>query len=156
MTDPAAEIVADDLLYATGRAIHNRKFNHFKPHIALPYVMELEDETQFVQTEDDIRLIFDRVQEHMRTNNIHEIVRTVVSAEFLDSETVGSTHVSKAFRRDGTAVGAPYPSYSVIIRTNDGGRLARSCVAFLHDATHGSSLIADGVQRFRTHQPRKL
>ena len=141
MTDPAADVIADDLLCATGKAIHEGNFNFFKVQVSVPLVLEVTGTVRVLRDERDVRRVFDRVQSHMRKHNISQIIRSVVSSEFLDADTVGSTHVSVALQPDGTRVGAPYPTYSVIRRVNLEWKLTRSCVAMVKNPLHLDSLI---------------
>ncbi len=142
MTDPAAEVIADELLYLTGRAIALGDFDMFKVHFMLPQILESLDGEEIMQTEHDLRRRFDAVQAHIKENDVADLVRSIVSSEFIDADTIGSTHVSKALKEDGTPVGPPFPTYSVIRRTRDGWKILRTHVVLLKNSIHEGYLAS--------------
>ncbi len=136
MTDPAAEDIADELLYRTGRALEDDNFDFYKVHFRLPLILESDAGEQVVSTEEDLRFVFEQVQAHLKSNHLNSIVRSVVSAEFLDADTVGATYVTKTFDQDGAPFGQPFPSYSVICRQNTDWKYVRCCLAIVPNSKH--------------------
>jgi hypothetical protein len=63
-----------------------------------------------------LRAVFDDMQRYYRQMQVIDMVRTVVDARFLDSDTVGATHVTSMVHADGVSRRNPYPIYSVLRR----------------------------------------
>ena len=136
MTDPAAEEIADELLHMTGSAITAGNFDFYKVHFQLPLVLESGDVEQLIRNEDDLRTVFETVQAHLKATSVADLVRTVVSAEFLSADVVGATYVTKTIKVDGTLVGQPFPSYAVIARRGTTWKYARCCIVIAESSKH--------------------
>ncbi|MEM7384604.1 MAG: hypothetical protein AAF514_06630 [Verrucomicrobiota bacterium] len=130
-SDFAAEEIADEILFLTGKAIREGHFEHFRVHFLLPQLIETLSGSKLLQTENDIRDIFDGVQSQMLKNKVVDIVRTIHSADFIDTDTIGSTHISSMIRADGTPLSPAYPTYSILKRVSGEWKIASSRVVIL-------------------------
>ncbi|MEM9971467.1 MAG: hypothetical protein AAF762_10265 [Pseudomonadota bacterium] len=132
LSDPAAEEIADELLYLTGKALATECFEFFRPHFDLPQIIETLSGDRLIASERDLRMLFDDVCAEYRKKGVVNVVRSIVSSQFIDADTIGSTHVSHTIDRNGEAIGTPYPTYSILRRKSDGWKIVRSMVVLLH------------------------
>lgn len=143
--DLRAEDIAEDLLYITGQALFGRATQAVEACFDIPQMLETQSGKRLIESAEDIRKVFEDVRAYFSRNGITDIVRTVVSAEFLAPTMIGATHVSQLMLPDGTPFRAPYPTYS-ILRLNCGKwRIASSIYAIIDCPEHASAL--SGTER---------
>jgi hypothetical protein len=136
-----AEEIADDLLYRTGKAVMSGDFASFRDCCQLPLMMQTIDDARLIKTGTDLEKMFDSVRRYYMTNDVHDIVRTVISSEFFTSDEIGSTHVTRLIKSDGSEFRAPYPAYSVLKRSGGAWRIAIMRYAILDDPRHNAALM---------------
>lgn len=139
-SDGHAEDIAEDLLYRTGLAHTTGDMKAAAECFELPQLMETSSGRMLIETEDEVIRVFKNVRRYLAENDVSDIVRTVVSAEFLDPNLIGSTHVSRLMKSDGTLFRAPYPTYSILRRTGGEWRIVSSTYAILDAPEHNSAL----------------
>lgn len=88
-----AEDIAEEILYLTGKAILEHDDDVFISCVALPLLMETVNGQRVFISEDEVRHCLLGVRQHMKECDLVDFARTVVSAKFLDANTIGSTHV---------------------------------------------------------------
>lgn len=137
-----AEEIADDLLYRTGQGLKNGNFEEFYECFEIPQVMETLEGEILMRTEDDVRASFESVRAYFKDNDVKDVVRTVVSAEFLDEETIGATHVSRLMQTGGKLFRNPYPVYSIIKHLDGGWKIMTNTYAILDGREHNLALLA--------------
>lgn len=139
--DIAAESVAEEILYLTGKAILENDDSIFISCVALPLLMETIDGQRVFVSNDEVRQSVAGVRQYMKENGFIDFVRTVVSAEFLDNSTIGSTHVCQMLHQDGRAERAPFPVYSVFRRYGTAWKLTSCIYAILDSPEHNTALL---------------
>lgn len=139
-TENDAEELADELLYKTGRGLVEGNYDLFRPCFALPYLIETVCGRQLLETEAAFRATFDSVRRHHKESGVTDIARIIVSADFLDDVTIGSTHATSLLQADGTVFRKPYPTYSVIRRIEGNWQIVSSIYAILDSAKHNRAL----------------
>lgn len=139
--DIAAESVAEEILYLTGKAIMENDDDIFIACVALPLLMETINGQRVLVSNDEIRQSLTGVRQYMKENDFVDLVRTVVSAEFLDTNTIGSTHVCKMIHREKRAIRSPFPVYSVFRRYGTSWKLTSCIYAILDSPEHNSALL---------------
>lgn len=137
-----AEEIAEDLLHRTGQGLMNGDFDLFKTCFELPQAIETMEGVRILRHEADLQQAFASVRGYFRENRVVDLVRTVVAAEFLDGETVGSTHVARLVQPGGKLFRAPYPVYSTIKRFGDAWRITSSHHVILDSRKHNEALVA--------------
>ncbi|OSQ43861.1 hypothetical protein [Marivita geojedonensis] len=149
--DCAAEEIADELLYETGQALLTGTFDRFSACFGLPHLIETADGRCLLRSVDDLRERFDDLREYFRRQQVTDIVRTVVEARFLDSDTIGSTHVSRMLTATGAPLRSPYPVYSVIRRQGHlDWRVMSSLYAILDCHEHNAVLASEPLPSERS------
>lgn len=98
-------------------------FEAFMLCFALPLVMETFEERRLYQTRSDIERVFNAVRNFRLENGVTDTVRDSVAAEYLDEDTIATTHVSQMMRPDNVLFGMPYPAYSLVRRINGEWRI---------------------------------
>lgn len=126
--------IADDLLYRTGQAMLQNDFDAFQACFKIPQLVETSEGKRLVETIDEFRVVFLNMQENLRERCVVDVVRSVVSAEFLEKDVIGSTHVAVRIDADGNKMCPPYPVYSILRRdSNNVWRIESSIYAFVED-----------------------
>ncbi len=139
--DIAAESVAEEILYLTGKAILENDDSIFISCVALPLLMETINGQRVFVSDREICQSLAGVRQYMKDNGFVDFVRTVVSSEFLDEGTIGSTHVCQMLHRDGTAERAPFPVYSIFRRYGGSWKMTSCIYAILDSPEHNNALL---------------
>jgi len=137
-----AEDIAEEILYLTGKAILEHDDDVFISCVALPLLMETVNGQRVFISEDEVRHCLLGVRQHMKECDLVDFARTVVSAKFLDANTIGSTHVSQMLHRDGRSVRSPFPVYSVIRRFEASWKMISCIYAILDSPEHNEALLS--------------
>jgi len=138
--DAAAEAIADELLYLTGKAIKERDDDMFLYCMSLPLMMETSSGKKLITTKQEVRDILAGVRDYMANHAYVDMVRTVISARFIDADTIESTHVSLMIGKDGTRNRAPYPAHTIIKRFGDTWKMVSTLYAILDSDEHNNVL----------------
>ncbi len=138
-----AEDIAEDLLYNTGKALKGGRLDDVGAFFEVPQIMETLAGKRLVETEDDVRQVLSSVRNYLKANGITDVVRTVISSEFLAEDMIGSTLVSQLMRADGSPFRSPYPSYSVLRRSNGRWRFSSSIHAIVDNPEHTAALCGN-------------
>ena len=142
MQNSAAESIAEELLYITGKALLEADFQMFSECFRLPQMMETVDGRRLISTESEFQYTFNSVRRHLHKCGVTDFARAVVSAKFLDADTIGSTHVSSLLDADGNETAPPYPVYSVIRRYGRSWQIVSSLYAILDNPAYNAALMA--------------
>lgn len=138
--DQAVEI-ADECLYLTGKYFWSDNYEAFRAFYDIPYLVETSKRMRSVDSEEEFRRLYDDMRSYLRVENLRDSARTVVKSEFIDQDTIGSTHVSSLIDADGNSSRAPYPCYSVIKRIGGKWKIVSTIYAIL-DNPELSDIIA--------------
>lgn len=139
--DCAAEEIADALLYETGTALLSGDYKRFSLCFGLPLQIDTADKHSVICDHSGLLDLFGRLRHYYFDTQVVDIVRSVVDAHFLDSDTVGATHVSCLTYADGIARRKPYPVYSLISRgQNLDWRIMSRLYVILDCETHNTIL----------------
>lgn len=114
--DCAAEDIAEHVLFETGKSLFSGDFDHFAAYFCFPNVIETADSRTVICDPKALRAVFDDMRCYYRQMQVIDMVRAVVDAQFLDSDTVAATHVTSMVHADGVSRRNPYPIYSVLRR----------------------------------------
>jgi hypothetical protein len=136
----AAETIAEDLLYLTGKSILEGDDAMFIDCITLPQMMDTSKGYRMITTEAEVVEILSGVRTYRADNGFTDLVRTVVSATFLDADTVEATHVSLMVGEGKETKRSPYPVHTVIRRVGSGWKLQSSTYAILDSDDHIDAL----------------
>ncbi|MEO0697987.1 MAG: hypothetical protein AAFY84_18055 [Pseudomonadota bacterium] len=143
-TDGLAEEIADELLFRTGKALTTGDPNWLDGCFELPQFMGTIEGTRLIKTEDGLREVFESVRCYYEANGVTDIVRTVVSAEFVGTRTVTANYASRLIRSDGTFFRKPYPQASLIRNLSGSWKIVSSSYVILDSPAHNIALLADG------------
>ena len=137
--DLTAEDIAEELLYQTGKLLASDDPAGIEACFTLPVYLETQLGNRLIESKKNLWQTHMSVRQYYKDNEISDVVRTVISAEFIDAETVGSTHVSRLMR-DGDLFRAPYPVYSIIRQVEGEWKIASSAYAILDAPEHNMAL----------------
>jgi hypothetical protein len=104
------------VLFETGKSLFSGDFDHFAAYFCFPNVIETADSRTVIRDPKALRAVFDDMRCYYRQMQVIDMVRAVVDAQFLDSDTVAATHVTSMVHADGVSRRNPYPIYSVLRR----------------------------------------
>ena len=145
--DCAAEEIADELLFKTGKALIAADFDGFSACFGFPHIIETEKAHRVLKGNDDLRTVFDDVVRYYVNKGVVDLARTVVEAGFLNADTIGSTHVTRLMQAKGIVLRKPFPVYSIIRRHGHlDWRIMSSVYAILDCAEHNAALVSEGVK----------
>jgi len=145
--DCAAEEIADELLFKTGKALMSADFEKFSTCFGFPHIIETEEARRVLQGKDDLRTVFEDVVRYYADKGVVDLARTVVEARFLNADTIGSTHVTRLLQAKGTVLRKPFPVYSIIRRHGHlDWRIMSSVYAILDCSEHNAALVSEGVK----------
>ncbi len=138
-----AEEIADEMLYLTGRALKVDDFGAFADCMHLPHVLETIDGKRIVTSRKQFQTTFDRVRSYYMESGVTDVVRTVIRSEFLDRETVGSTHVAQLLGAGGERFRNPFPVYSVIKYIDRQWKIVSQTTVILDAPEHNLALVTE-------------
>ena len=90
-----AHKIVEHLLDETGAALMSGDFQRLMECFQLPYEIGTFAGQRTVTSEAEMRTTFDGVRTHLQARNVTDLVRRCMEAEFLDPETIDSTHESR-------------------------------------------------------------
>lgn len=140
--DCAAEDIAEQLLFESGKAFDSGDFDRFAAHFCFPCVIETANSRTVIRHPGVLRGMFDDMRRYCRQMQVIDIVRTVVDARFLDSDTVAATHVTSMVHADGVSRRKPYPIYSVIRRQHSLDWTFQSSLYIILDCETHNAVLA--------------
>lgn len=118
-------------------------FEMFASCFALPQWIETFEGRHLIATTEDLRTLFDAVRVHFCRLGVTDLVRRCVAAEFRDPDTIEATHESRLLA--GTRlVQQPYPSFSILKRTDAGWQVAGAQYA-IKDAQSLSAALTGAI-----------
>ena len=125
-----------DLLEKTRDSLLAEDFDTFAECFFLPHLHVTVEGVAVLETEEDLRCIFDRVVSNYRRMGVDEIIRPLVASEFIDAHHIDSTAVSYIYARR-KLINTPYPVRSELILSDGRWQIAA--------ANYGVTLGSDGV-----------
>ncbi len=134
-----ARAIAQGLLAATGEALRAGDFVAFRNCFRLPQTVQTFNGSSVIETEDDLRQIFDRVRDHFARIGVTELVRHVVNVDFRDADTILSTHESRLLGGN-ELLETPYPVFSILHRTETGWVIGDSNYAIPDEDGHEQAI----------------
>ena len=130
--DAEARRIAEDLLERTADALITGDFEAFHPCFVLPQIIDASPGQIELHTLADLRRTFDGVRNYHHRISVTDIVRRCISAEFVDPDTVMSTHSARLLSGS-FLVNEAVPVLSRLIRTPDGWKIAATQYAVAED-----------------------
>lgn len=118
------------------------EFEEFLSCFELPNEIHTFDGSQILKTIEDVRRVYDKVRSFYVLENVTDLVRRCVEAEFQDETTVSAVHESRLLSGD-RQINEPFAVFSIIKFTVGGWKLVRSDYA----VDHPPALIAALCQR---------
>ena len=141
-SDVTAEDIAEELLYRTGKTLEVDDLTEIARCFVLPQYLETLSGNTLIKTEEEVVQLLSQVRQYYLENKVSDSVRTVVSANFLDPDTIGSTHVTRLMREDGELFRAPFPVYSILRRVAGEWKIASCSYAILDAPDHNEALTS--------------
>lgn len=138
----AAESIAEDLLVQTGKAILQGDDALFLACVHLPLLLETTTGQRLITKRKEVCTILADFRQYMRNESYVDMVRTVVDANFIDADTIGSTHVTLLTQENGAEKRCPFPVYSIIRRFGNKWLLVSSLYAILDCDAHNDALLS--------------
>lgn len=136
-----AEFIAEELLEITGSALLEGDFERFSGCFELPLRLETIEGVRTVSTRDEFQQVFEDVRDHMHETNVVDFVRTVISASFIDADTIGSVHISNEIYSGGVLERPAYPVRSVLRRFGQRWKIVSCFYVILDSANHNTALV---------------
>lgn len=134
-----ARDITTEFLDRSGLAFVNGDFEAFRECIALPYELETFQGKRTVDSEDELKSVFDAILMHHRKTGVTQMARNVLEAVHRDENTILATFETRLL--NGTILTqAPYPVFAIII--HDGESWKTNCMTFaIEDSPDHNSLL---------------
>ena len=130
--DAEARLIAEDLLERTADALISGDFEAFHPCFVLPQIIDTSAGQVELRTLKDLRRTFDGVRGYHHRLSVTDIVRRCISADFVDPDTVMSTHSARLLSGS-FLVNEAVPVLSRLQRTPEGWKIAATQYAVAED-----------------------
>ena len=148
-----AREVSEHVLAQTGAATLAGDFGDFAKWFALPATVETYTGQCELTSIEELRAVFDGVQDHMKANGVTEMVRHCIEAEFKDVHTVLATHETRMVSH-AILIQKPFPALSVLKFDGVRWRIHRCCYAIEDNIQHNDALLSAGTRRPPRHSRR--
>lgn len=138
-----ADEIANDLLYRTGKMLETGEAHWIKECFHLPHTIETSAGKRRLLSEESVIEVFQNLRKFYEQERVTGVIRTVVSAEPLAHDLIGSIHVAKLLRNDDSPYRSPYPVYSLIRKINGRWKIVSTLYAILDSSKHNELLCAE-------------
>ncbi len=115
-------------------------FETFVTCFAIPQYMDTFEGRRYLETEADIRNIFDSVRSYYESKAVVELDRICVEASFRNNETIVSTHEARIIGKGAVLLQSPYPVFSILRRYDGVWKVAYSQMAITDEPRHIQAL----------------
>ncbi len=140
-SDIKADFIAEELLELTGAALLRGDFQTFSACFDLPLTLETIDGVRTLTTMDEFRQVFEAVRQHMQDTHVVDLVRTVISASFIDVDTIASVHVCNDIYGSGALIRPAYPVRSILRRSGLSWKITSCFYVILDSADHNTAIV---------------
>lgn len=123
------------------QALLQDDFPTFRSFFSLPYEIETFKGRRFLESEDDLKGVFEALQAHYRNAGVTDIVQSVVEAMFKDDTTVVSTHETRLLNKT-VLTQKPYAVFSVFRNDGTGWRAQSMTFAIEDNLGHNKALMS--------------
>jgi hypothetical protein len=112
--EPANEArqAAEHLLRETGEALIAQDFSRFGPHFALPQSLATAQGARFLETQADLRGVFEAISGQYRSMGVARLERRVEAALHESADIIHYSHTTRLLRNDGRLIDEPYSALS--------------------------------------------
>lgn len=138
-----ADEIADDMLFRTGRALTSGDPDSLKECFEFPFIIETQEGTRMIESDAGLLKIYENVRGYYDQNDVKDVVRTVVSAEFIDPNTIGTTSVARLMQSGGKQFRNPYPLFSTLSNVRGTWKLVSCTYAILDAPEHNKALLGE-------------
>ena len=121
----AARDISEAILEITGEALLSGDFDAFAAVFHVPHYMATMAGPVYMETQDDMRRVFDQMRVYFNEAGITQLNRKVTEARYVSDDAIESTHVSEILNPDGRPRG-DYPVFSVIEKIDGVWKVVRS------------------------------
>lgn len=135
-----ADEVANELLFRTGKMLETGEAYWIRDCFYFPQTVETFVGKRMLFSDECVIEVFTSIRQLYERENVTDIARTVISAERLAPDLIGSVHVAKLLREDGQPYRAPYPVYSLIRKINRRWKITSTLYAILDSYDHNKCL----------------
>jgi len=139
--DEAACAVSQELLDRSGVGLMRNEYATFRSCFLLPTTVETFEGVRTIETEDELRGVFDAVGRYFRSIGVTHLARHCVSATFKAPDVIWATHETRLVCHGTNLPREPYPTFSVLRDTPEGWRVAHSTYAIEGTHQHSEAML---------------
>lgn len=136
----SAKEIAEDLLERTGKCLSTGDFDGFAECFLLPHTIETFEGRRRIETESELRQLFDRSRDYFSQNGVTELYRHCLEAQYKDDDTIEATHETRVIAR-GVLIQPPYPVFSIVRRIDGDWKIGDGMFAISQADSHSAALI---------------
>lgn len=142
--------ITQDLLDRSGEALISGNFEMMKSCFILPQGFSTFDGKRMVETEDQLRDVFNNVRDEYARQGVTKLIRTIVAATRKSDTQIEATHISHMFAGN-LRISKPFPVFAVTRWTGTDWRVASSDYA-VEPGTNHSRVLCGAVSQDNTTQ----
>ncbi len=129
------------MLEQSARALLTRDFESFADLFLLPQEVDTFDGRQLIETRDALETFFVELCTYYASIGLKDMVRRVITAQYVAEDTVHSTHETRLVCHNGILPRKAYPVFTVMRQIEGGWRVASGQYAIDDDAMHVKALL---------------
>lgn len=148
-TDDLAHTIYTSVLDACGDAINLRDFSRYLPFFHLPHVLETFEGEMTVETPEELRAVFDILQNSLHELDIVELNRKCSVAQFVGPDKINALHETKLIDRSGTVQQA-YTGLCTLCQIDGQWQLTRS--QFAEEKVSQPTLTLRGIVKRKMNE----
>lgn len=142
--EPKARAIAEDILEATRACLMAGDPRAMAGHFRFPHVIDTFSARCRIETVDDFVEMIRSVIDYMRSMDVTDLVRRVITAGFASDDTIHFSHESRMMSGH-HLVQPPYPNFSILRRRGSVWQVASSQYAIVDSTRHIRALCGKGA-----------
>lgn len=139
----SARQIAERILEATRRGLMENRFDMFRACIAIPTRIETFEASRQIETEEELREVFEAVRRYHASRRVTHLDRRCVEADFSGPGRISFTYETRLLEGP-RLVQEPYPVMSDAVLDAGRWKVVRSSYAIVDQPQHIKALIGRG------------
>ena len=141
-SDKEAEVIVSSALESVGNAISDKDFGAFATHLHLPYEVSTSERREVIKDVQGLEQMYRRSVDYLDHDGVSEMSRRVVSASFIDDDTIWTLVETRLVHFGSQIKREPYFVHCELKRVDGRWLFASGHYAISDDPLHMAALVA--------------